>query len=59
MDFVDTIWPSAVESYSWDFGYDATSDEVNPSHTFAMAANFQVCLTVNKPSASCMAEREL
>ncbi len=54
VDFVDITWPTTVESYSWDFGDGESSDEVNPSHTFAMAANYQVCLTINKPSASCM-----
>ena len=34
-------------SWSWDFGDGATSTDQNPSHTYANAGDYQVCLTAS------------
>jgi PKD repeat protein len=35
-----------IESWSWDFGGDGTSDEADPVHTFSAANTYDVTLTV-------------
>ena len=35
-----------IVSYSWDFGDSTTSNQANPSHTYAAAGNYPVTLTV-------------
>jgi PKD repeat protein len=35
-----------IESYLWDFGDGETSNEMNPTHTFTFAGEFEVSLTV-------------
>jgi hypothetical protein len=35
-----------IESYQWDFGDGETSNEMNPTHTFTFAGEFEVSLTV-------------
>jgi PKD repeat protein len=35
-----------IRSYHWDFGDGQTSDEQNPSHTFAKDTTYYVCLTL-------------
>ena len=35
-----------VDSYSWDFGDNQVSEEINPSHTYSSAGTYTVTLTV-------------
>lgn len=35
-----------IQSWDWDFGDDATSEEQSPSHTYAAAGDYEVSLTV-------------
>lgn len=36
-----------ITSWSWDFGDGYTSTDQNPSHTYAYADTFEVCLTIH------------
>lgn len=41
-----------LATYSWDFGDGAISSLQNPSHTYALAGTYQVCLTVTNSCGS-------
>lgn len=41
-----------IETIVWDFGDMTTSDETNPSHTYTVAGNYTVSLTVANVSGS-------
>ncbi len=41
-----------ISSWSWDFGDGATSNEQNPSHTYAVPGAYTVSLTVTEPGGS-------
>jgi PKD repeat protein len=43
---VDTTTHSLPTSRSWDFGDGKTSNEINPTHTYAEPGNYSVTLTV-------------
>lgn len=50
--FFDASWSyGAIASWSWDFGDGTTSTEQNPSHTYAVEGNYNVCLTINANNA--------
>lgn len=38
--------------YAWDFGDGTTSTEINPSHAYATAGTYTVCLTASNPYGS-------
>lgn len=40
-------------TYSWTFGDGSTSNQVNPSHTYATNGTYTVCLTVTDSSTNC------
>src|SRR5687768_13457285 len=44
-----------ITSYSWDFGDGASSDEQNPTHTYANSGTFNVCLTIVAHNPGCTA----
>lgn len=46
VDFVSNI-SHPVESYLWDFGDGNTSDQANPTHTYAKYGNYTVKLVIN------------
>ncbi|MFN3918158.1 MAG: GEVED domain-containing protein [Flavobacteriales bacterium] len=41
---------SSAGTYAWDFGDGNNSTQTNPSHTYAVPGNYNVCLTVTTPS---------
>lgn len=45
-----------IENYHWDFGDGGTSDEANPSHTYAAAGEYQVTHTVKNGRGRCTDE---
>ena len=47
---------SSSEYYFWDFGDGNTSDEINPSHTYQIAGDYEVQLRL-KPEVPCAAEK--
>ena len=44
-----------ITSYSWDFGDGESSDEQNPTHTYASSGTFNVCLTIVAHNPGCTA----
>jgi len=42
-----------ISSYHWDFGDGTTSDEQNPSHTYASADTYNVTLTITTGDGRC------
>jgi PKD repeat protein len=42
-----------VTGYSWDFGDGETSTEQNPTHTYAQAGTYNVCVTVTAQDPDC------
>lgn len=46
VQFVD-LSANSPTSWQWDFGDGATSEQQNPSHTYAEAGAYTVCLTVS------------
>ncbi len=51
VQFTDTS-SGAPTSWSWDFGDGGTSTQQNPSHTYAVANNYSVKLTVSNSGGS-------
>jgi len=47
---------TSAEYYVWDFGDGTTSDEVNPSHTYKAAGDYEVNLRL-KPEVPCSEEK--
>lgn len=47
VDFTDASTGSAPLTYAWDFGDGNTSSAVSPSHTYAAAGEYEVCLIVS------------
>lgn len=41
-----------ITSWAWDFGDGASSTMQNPTHTYAMAGDYTVCLTVTNPNGT-------
>ena len=39
--------PNAITAWYWDFGDNSTSTLQNPSHTYALAGTYNVCLTIH------------
>ncbi len=39
--------------YEWDFGDGTVSDEINPTHTYPMAGDYDVTLIVNSADSTC------
>jgi PKD repeat protein len=48
VDFLFAGDTTGVSTYRWNFGDGATSTDQNPSHTFAVSATYEVCLTVDE-----------
>lgn len=46
VDFIFASTVTGTASFSWDFGDGSTSILENPSHTYATAGSYNVCLTV-------------
>lgn len=44
-----------ITSWLWDFGDSQTSNEQNPSHTYADAGTYNVCLTIEAHNPGCTA----
>ncbi|MFT3883975.1 MAG: PKD domain-containing protein [Flavobacteriales bacterium] len=42
----------SATSYSWEFGDGTTSDETSPTHTYATAGTYNVCLTATSDCGS-------
>lgn len=51
--FSNTSTVGAFAGYSWDFGDGSTSNQMNPTHTYATSGGYLVCLTISDSSASC------
>jgi len=50
VQFTDASTPSTGVTYLWDFGDGNTSNMQNPTHTYAVAGNYIVSLTVTTPN---------
>jgi PKD repeat protein len=50
VQFTDTSSGQEINSWVWDFGDGATSNEQNPSHTYQTAGTYNVTLTVANES---------
>ena len=51
VDFTDQS-TGQVDTWSWNFGDSGTSNEQNPSHTYVLAGDFTVSLSVTGPDGS-------
>ena len=54
--FEDQSWTSSgyiPDSWAWDFGDGATSNEQNPTHTYTEAGEYEVCLTITDTASDC------
>ncbi len=51
---VSFINSSPQGTYHWDFGDGSVSNEAHPTHTYAEAGGYQVCLTVNSNCGNSM-----
>jgi PKD repeat protein len=47
--FTNTSIGQGNAAYSWDFGDGSASTAASPSHTYALAGNYTVCLVVTTP----------
>ena len=48
VDFTDLSFSLFnITSWTWNFGDGSTSSQQNPSHTYAHAGNYEVCLTIH------------
>ncbi len=52
IDFTDQSTGNNINSWDWSFGDGNTSDEQNPSHTYAATGTYEVCLIVQKNCGS-------
>lgn len=48
-----------AETYTWDFGDDATSNEANPVHTYAEAGTYHVVLVATGPGGMASSEKDV
>lgn len=53
LSFNFTAMPPGLVSYQWNFGDGGTSTQSNPSHTYAVAGTYNVCLIA---TSSCMSD---
>ncbi len=57
VQFIDASWPNTGLSYVWDFGDGNTSTEKNPTHTYDLAGNYQVCVSAIDVAGDCSDQR--
>ncbi len=48
VQFQNTSWSSNGAEFAWSFGDGGTSTEENPTHTYATAGTYNVCMSVDK-----------
>ena len=53
LEFIDSSTGGKIDSWLWDFGDSSTSDQRNPSHTYAVSGEYMVSLTVSGPGVLC------